>query len=120
MVAMATGHRFSRNPPFNASKGCVKWSKGINYSWETLDFAGLQKKSGNSLSEDQIFSFLASRCNHVLKLVTLFKKRQPDASPVQFSKLVAVADVSSSKQKQISPNRFGKSSFEAITNIRFG
>ena len=55
MVAMATGHRFSRNPPFNASKGCVKWSKGINYSWETLDFAGLQKKSGNSLSEDQVF-----------------------------------------------------------------
>ena len=46
MVAMATGHRFSRNPPFNASKGCVKWSKGINYSWETLDFAGLQKKIG--------------------------------------------------------------------------
>ena len=55
MVAMATGHRFSRNPPFNASKGCVKWSKWINYSWETLDFAGLQKKSGNSLSEDQVF-----------------------------------------------------------------
>ena len=43
VVAMATGHRFSRNPPFNASKGCVKWSKGINYSWETLDFARLQK-----------------------------------------------------------------------------
>ena len=52
----------------------------------------------------RFFSFLVSRCNHVLKLVTLFKKRQPDASPVQFSKLVAVADVSSSKQKQISPN----------------
>ena len=46
------GTSFSRNPPFNASKGCIKWSKGINYSWETLDFAGLQNKSGNSLSED--------------------------------------------------------------------
>ena len=56
MVAMATGHRFSRNPPFNASKGCVKWSKGINYSWETLDFAGLQK---NQEIRSQKTSFLA-------------------------------------------------------------
>ena len=32
MVAMATGQRFSINPPFNASKGSVKWSKGINCS----------------------------------------------------------------------------------------
>ena len=105
MVAMATGHRFSRNLPFNASKGCVKWSKGINYSWETLDFAGLQKNQDIWSQETRFFSFLASCCNHILKLVTLFKKkRQPDASPVQISKLVAVADVSSSKQKQISPN----------------
>ena len=104
MVAMTTGHRFSRDPPFNASKGCVKWSKGINYSWETLDFAGLQKNQEIRSQKTRFFSFLASCCNHVLKLVTLFKKRQPDASPVQFSKLVAVADVSSSKQKQISPN----------------
>ena len=104
MVVMATGHRFSRNPPFNASTGCVKWSKGINYSWETLDVAGLQKNQEIRSQKTKFFSFLASRCNHVLKLVTLFKKRQPDASPVQFSKLVAVADVSSSKQKQILPN----------------
>ena len=73
MVAMATGHRFARNPPFNASKGCVKWSKGITYSWETLDFAGLQKNREIRDQKTRIFSFLASRCNHVLKLVTLLK-----------------------------------------------
>ena len=75
MVAMATGHRFSRNPPFNASKGCVKWSKGINYSWETLDFAGLQKNREIRCQKTRFFSFLASRCNHVLKLATLFEKK---------------------------------------------
>ena len=49
------GHCFSRNPPFNASIGCLNWSKVIKYSGETLDLAGLQRKSGNSLLEDQVF-----------------------------------------------------------------
>ena len=49
----------SRNPPFNASKGCVKWSKGTNYSWETLDFAGLQKKIGKfALRRPDFLAFL--------------------------------------------------------------
>ena len=70
-----------------------------------LRVAGLQKKNREIRSQKtRFFSFLASRCNHVLKLVTLVKKNQLDASPVQFSKLVAVADVASSKQIQISPN----------------
>ena len=74
MVAMATGHRFQKNPPFNASKGCVKWSEGINYSWETLDFAGLQKNQEIRSQKTRFFSYLASRCNHVLKLCNPLQK----------------------------------------------
>ena len=85
MVAMATGHRFSRNPPFNAWKGCVKWSKGINYSWETLDFAGLQKNQEIRSQKTRFFSFLASRCNHVLTLVTLFKKKKNSLTLLLFN-----------------------------------
>ena len=73
----------------------------MEYSWEALDFARWQKISGNSLSQDQVFWLSCKPLQSRIETSDPLPKRQPDASPVQFSKLVAVTEIASSKQKQI-------------------